>query len=297
MLAPIVEIFCDIDDFCKHFFQQQANNLLPNPDRRRDKTCQMSVSEIATIVVLFHMSHYRTMKDFYQDCIQGTHKMFFPHAVSYNRFVELEGACLNVLTAYLLSCSGNKTELYYLDSTTLTVCHNKRINRNRVFKGIAERGKSTMGWFYGFKLHLAINHQGEIVSFCVTRGNVDDRKAVPHLMKNLKGIACGDKGYISKDLTASLAEQGITLVTKVRKNMKKKMLSAFEKFLLSKRGIIETIIDQLKNWYQLEHSRHRSPVNFLVNIVSALTAYAWRPNKPKIKGISKLSIASTVMSS
>jgi len=154
-----------------------------------------------------------------------------------------------------------------------------------------------MGWFYGFKLHLAINHQGEIVSFCVTRGNVDDRKAVPHLMKNLKGIACADKGYISKNLTASLAEQGITLVTKVRKNMKKKILSAFEKFLLSKRGIIETIIDQLKNWYHLEHSRHRSPVNFLVNIVSALAAYAWRPNKPRVNGISKLSIENTIMSS
>jgi len=297
MLAPIEAIFCDIDDFCKEFFGSEHTHLLPNPNRVRNRCSKMSISELATILVLFQMSHYKTLKDFYQDCIHGELKSYFPSTVSYNRFVELQSSCLTVLSAYLLSHAGEATELYYMDSTTLTVCHNKRIRRHKVFKGIAERGKSTMGWFYGFKLHLAINHQGELVSFCVTKGNVDDRKQVLHLMRNLNGIVCADKGYISKKLTQSLAEQGMTIVTKVRKNMKKKIYSAFETFLLSKRGIIETIIDQLKNWYQLQHTRHRSPINFLVNIVSALAAYTWRQNKPKVNGVSSVSNFKTVTSS
>jgi hypothetical protein len=131
-----------------------------------------------------------------------------------------------------------------------------------------------MGWFYGFKLHLVVNHEGELMTFCLTKGNVDDRQVVPMLMKNLKGLAAGDKGYLGQDLADTLQQHELKLITKVRKNMKKKMYSAFEKFFLKKRGIIETIIDQLKNLYHVEHSRHRSPINFLVNTLAALVAYA-----------------------
>ncbi len=157
------------------------------------------------------------------------------------------------------------------------------IYRNKVFKNIAERSKSTMGWFYGFKLHIVINHQGELMSFYLTKGNVDDRAVVRKLMANLKGIAAGDKGYLGQELADDLAKHYLKFITKLRKNMKKKMLSAFEKFFLKQRGIVETIIDQLINLYHVEHSPHRSPINFLVNTVGALVAYTWRPNKPGIK--------------
>ncbi len=283
MLAPVTEIFCDIDDFCKRFLKNQSPYLLPNPTRQPDRKMQMSLSEIGTIIVLFQMSHYRTFKDFYYGCILQDMKKYFPNALSYTRFVACKPAALMMLTAYLLSKTGKQTGLYYIDSTTLRVCHNKRIYRNKVFKGIAERSKSTMGWFYGFKLHIVINHQGELMSFCLTKGNVDDRAVVRKLMANLKGLGAGDKGYLGKELADDLAKHDLKFVTKVRKNMKKKMLSAFENFFLKQRGIVETIIDQLKNWYHVEHSRHRSPINFLVNTVAALIAYAWRPNKPGIK--------------
>lgn len=125
-----------------------------------------------------------------------------------------------------------------------------------------------MGWFFGFKLHLVINHEGELVSFCITKGNMDDRKPVPKLMQGLSGLGVGDKGYIDKKLNEILAQQGLKLITKVRKNMKKKMLDAFEKFFLSQRSIVETVIEQLKFICQIDHTRHRSPVNFLVNLVS-----------------------------
>src|SRR3990167_2483943 len=167
MLAPVTEIFCDIDDFCKDYLKNQSSFLLPNPERKRDREMQMSLSEIGTIIVLFQMSHYRTFKDFYYGCI-------LPDALSYTRFVACKSMALMMLTAYILSKAGNETGLYYIDSITLRVCHNKRIYRNKVFKGLAARSKSTMGWFYGFKLHLVINHHGEIMSFCLTKGNVGD---------------------------------------------------------------------------------------------------------------------------
>lgn len=283
MLAPVTEIFCDIDDFCKQYLKQNSVYLLPNPNRKRDRESQMSMSEIMTIVVLFQMSHYRTFKDFYCESVLQDMKNYFPHALSYTRFVACKPAALMLLAAYLLSKTGEHTGLYYIDSTTLRICHNKRIYRNKVFKGIARRGKSTMGWFYGFKLHIVINHQGDLVSFCLTKGNVDDRAVVRKLMANLKGLGAGDKGYLGQALADDLAEHGLRFLTKVRKNMKKKMLSAFEIFFLKHRGIVETIIDQLKNLYHVEHSRHRSPINFLVNTVAALIAYAWRPNKPGIR--------------
>lgn len=282
LLTPITEIFCDIDDFCKDFLKKQSLYLLPNSERSRDKVCQMALSEIMTIIVLFQMSHYRTFKHFYQNCILQEMRSIFPSALSYNRFVECKPSALTLLTAYLLSKTGKHTGFYYIDSTTLKVCHNKRIYRNKVFKGIAARSKSTMGWFYGFKLHLVINHKGELINVCFTKGNIDDRQVVNALMKQLQGLGVGDKGYLGEKLANDLKSHGLKFITKVRKNMKQKMLSAFETFFLNQRGIIETIIDQLKNLYHLEHTRHRSPVNFLVNTVAALIAYTWRENKPGI---------------
>ena len=282
LLAPIVEIFCDIDEFYKNHIKESRNKTLPLPKGKRQRKTELSESEMMTIMILFHLSHYRTFKDFYMDCVLGQLSQEFPKAVSYPRFVTLMPRLLAPLTAYVLSRTGKHTGLYYLDSTKMVVCHNRRIYRNKVFKGIAERGHCSVGFFYGFKLHLAINQQGEIMSFCITKGNVDDRQVVEKLMHGLTGLSAGDKGYLGKDLQETLAKQGLKLITKVRKNMKKKMLSAFEKFFLYQRGIIETVIDQLKSICHIEHTRHRSPVNFLVNLVSGLVGYCLKPRKPAI---------------
>jgi hypothetical protein len=284
LLAPIVEIFCDIDDFCKTPIKDFQQRALPNDGKkRRDRKTTMSESEIVTLLIFFHLSHYRTFKDFYTSCVLEDLSSYFPNAVSYPRFVALMPRVLEPLTAYVLSKAGSQTNLYYVDSTKLVACHNRRIHAHKVFKGIAQRGHSSVGYFFGFKLHLAINHQGELMSFCLTRGNVDDRKVVPKLMKGLSGLAAGDKGYIDKKLEEKLCNQGLKLVTKVKKNMKKKMLSAFEKFFLYQRSIVETVIEQLKSICHIEHSRHRSPLNFLVNLVGGLAAYCIRPRKPAIK--------------
>jgi len=282
LLAPIVEIFCDVDDFYKKHIEQTVGKKLPLSPGKRQRKTEMSEGEMMTIMILFHLSHYRTFKDFYCDCILAQFRTAFPTAVSYPRFVALMPRLLEPLVAYVLSKTGKHTGLYYLDSTKMVVCHNRRIDRNKVFKGIAERGHCSVGFFYGFKLHLAINHQGEIVSFCITKGNVDDRQVVEKLMRGLTGLGAGDKGYIGKYLQETLGKKGLKLITKVRKNMKKKILSAFEKFFLYQRNIIETVIDQLKSICHIEHTRHRSPVNFLVNLISGLAGYCLKSRKPAI---------------
>ena len=282
MLAPIEDIFCEIDDFCNKFYHNEQKYLLPNLDRKRNRYCRMSSSEIMTILILFHLSHYRTFKDFYHECVIRHLKCYFPDLLSYNRFLELKSFIIPVLVVYMKHKSGTENVMYYIDSTTLKVCRNQRIHSHKVFNKLAKRGKSSMGWFFGFKLHLVINTRGEIMSFCLTPGNVDDRKPMESLFKNLKGTACGDKGYISKNKTQTLYEMGLNFITKTKANMKKIVRSNFEKYLLAQRSIVETVIEQLKSICLIEHSRHRKPDNFLANTLSALIAYMIKPRKPSI---------------
>ena len=179
---------------------------------------------------------------------------------------------------------GEVTGISYIDSTAIKVCHNKRIYSNKVFKGIAKRGKTSVGFFYGFKLHLIINDRGDILAFGITPGNVDDRnrELIRKLTKKLFGKLFGDKGYISKELFETLFGSGIELITNVRKNMKNRFLPMMDKILLRKRSLIETVNDELKNICQIEHTRHRSFWNFLANVNSGCIAYTYFPKKPSL---------------
>jgi len=284
-MIPLVEIFCVIDDFCKQFENELSKYLLHNlkkNKRKRRNDSQMDLSEIMTILVMFHYSHYRTFKDFYLNCILVIHRCDFPKAVSYNRFVELMPMTFMPFFVFIAVLPGKETGRYFIDATKLPVCHNLRIQRHKVFKGLAERGKTSTGWFFGFKLHLIFNDQGELMNFDLTSGNIDDRAVVERMVKNLNGWLFGDRGYISQKLNQTLADKGLELITKVRKNMKEKIISPINEYYLNKRGMIETIIDQLKNLLQIDHSRHRSPMNFQVNILGGLVAYIFKPRKVNV---------------
>ena len=208
----------------------------------------------------------------------------FPNLVSYNRFVELIPSVIVPLTLYLRhACLGTCTGITFIDSTTLAVCKNPRIHYHKTFAGLARRGKTSTGWFYGFKLHLIVNDRGELIDFVLTPGNVDDRKPVPRLARRLFGKLFGDKGYLSRALRDQLWRMfKVQLITGIRANMKNTLLPLLDKLLLRRRVIVETIVDQLKNISQIEHSRHRSPVNFVVNLLCGLIAYCYRPRKPSL---------------
>jgi hypothetical protein len=234
-----------------------------------------------TIVIAFHSSNYRTFKHFYL-MLREKHRAEFPRLVSYNRFVELMPSVLGLLCAYLQHRFGTCTGVSFVDSTAIAVCGNKRIARHRTLRAFARRGKTTMGWFYGMKLHLVINDRGELLACQLSAGNVDDRRPVPKLARRLSGKLFGDKGYISAKLFEELWAQGVQLVTHIRRNMKNKLMPLLDKIMLRKRSLIETVNDQLKNIAQIEHTRHRSPRNFMVNLVAALISYTHQPKKPSL---------------
>lgn len=279
----ITDIFCQVDTFCMHFHQALAPHLLGNPPKKKPKLC---LSEVITIMIMFHHSGYRTMKGFYVEYVRRHLNHLFPQTVSYNRFVELMASANLPLAMFVKTCCmGTATGISFIDSTPLRVCKNKRISRNKVFEGIAALGKSTMGFFFGFKLHLVVNDTGQILNFAVTRGNVDDRQPLkdPAFIKAFTGKLYADKGYISAELSNALFCDGIHLVTQIRNNMKNSLMELKDKILLRKRSIIETINDELKNMCQIEHSRHRSLANFLSNLLAGLAAYSFFPKKPAIK--------------
>lgn len=276
----LTQLFCDIDDFVKALLTNNKFQLIIGKSKR-GQVSRMSLSEMMTILVLYHSSGFKNFKYFYLS-LKETHSNEFPELLSYSRFIEWIPFCLLPLTFFSKSIMGNITGISFIDSTSLVVCRNIRIPRNKVFKNIATRGKTSMGWFYGFKLHLVVNDRGELLNFMITKGNVHDISPVKKLCKEITGKLYGDKGYCSKALTQELFRTGLHLFTNLRGNMKNKLIPFADKILLRKRFVIETINDQLKNICDVEHSRHRSPTNFLVNIIAGLISYTYQPKKPSI---------------
>ena len=280
----IVSLFCEIDDFFLAFENYQARHQLPGtPSEKRGRPRTLHPSEVMTILVNFHQSGYRTFKDYYLKEVCLHLRWAFPNLVSYNRFVALMPETLLALSVYLYTRFGSCDGVSFMDSTRLPVCENRRIPRHRVFVEQADRGKTSLGWFYGFKLHLLINTQGDLLGAELTPGNIDDRVPVEKLTQSVFGKLYADKGYISKELRQTLKTQDVDLIYKVRKNMKPQPLSTYDEVMLKKRMLIETVIGQLKSQTQLQHTRHRSFLNFQVNILSALIAYTYLEKKPTLK--------------
>jgi len=289
----VLELFCAVDDFCQSFEPKWHQQCIANGTKQRHRARQLTTSEIMTILILFHQSHYRTFKAFYSEHVAVELCADFPGLVSYSRFVEFFPSVVVPLCAYLHSCFGACTGISFVDSTPLSVCHTRRIQQHRVFRGLAARGKNSVGWFYGLKLHLLFNDCGELLNMTITPGNVDDRKPVPQLIQRLFGKLFGDKGYLSQPLFQELLSKlSVQLITPRRSNMKPELLTWNDKLRLRKRAIVETIIDQLKNISQIEHTRHRSPLNFFVNVLCGLIAYCHQPKKPSLQLDAQLPIVS-----
>ena len=289
-IDQITEIFLIVDEYCLLFEKNIDACITKLPDGpgklTRNKPCGLSQSEVITLLICFHLSDYRTLKHFYKDYVCVHLQKEFPALLSYNRFVELQKTAALPLLMYVMSnCVGDCTGISFIDSTKLAVCKNQRIAEHRQFKDIAQRGHTSAGWFFGFKLHLIINDKGEIISFRLTRGNVADNNEnlLLSLCKKLFAKLYGDRGYIVKQAVfEKLFFDGVQLITKIRSNMKNKLMSVYDKIMLRKRSVIECVMDSLKNICQAEHSRHRSIHGFIINVFAAIGAYHFLPKKPSI---------------
>ena len=283
----IVSLFCEIHDFFMAYEQCKATHCLPEgpPAETRGRPRNLHPSEVMTILIAFHQSGYRTFKHFYLKRVCVYYRAAFPRLVSYSLFVQLKKEVLRLLTFYLSTHAGTCSGISFVDSTRLRVCDNKRILSHKVFAGrVSARGKTSMGWFYGFKLHVIINDTGDLLDVALTPGNIDDRRPLWGMNPDvpLHGSLYGDRGYISKDLRAKRHKQGIDLVYKVRRNMDPLDVSVSDEVLLKKRTLVESVIKALKTQTVLEHSRHRSFDNFYVNVFSALIAYQLSENRPAL---------------
>ena len=243
----LVELFCHVDDFCQAFEGHWIRHQLTT-GRRRRRTGQLCLSEIMTLLIWFHQSHYRDFKAFYQHHVCRHLRDAFPGLVSYGRFVELMPSTLIPLCTYLRQCQGVCTGIFVYRLDAVGRMSSPSSHQHRLFTGQAQWGKSSTGWFFGFKLHLVVNERGQLLNVALTPGNVDDRKPVPDLVRDLSGKLVADRGYISSKLGKQLrALFDLQLITKLRSNMKNQLMPISDKLLLRKRALIETIIDQLKN--------------------------------------------------
>ncbi len=284
----ITTLFVIVDDFCKVFDRIIKEKMVEQGQgiKLRNRAYTMTDSEVITILVLFHLAGYRCLKHFYTQYVQKHLTSEFPNTVSYNRFVELSQKAIIPMALFLNTLMEDKcTGISFIDSTPVRVCKNQRIHSHKVFKGTAERGHCSLGYFFGFKLHIIINDKGELLNYSLTKANKHDADTnlIKRLVKDLFGKLFGDKGYLSKHLFETLFQQGIHVITKIRRNMKNCLMSLKDKVLLRKRALVECVHDELKNICQIEHSRHRSINNFVANILSGLIAYCFLPKKPAIQ--------------
>jgi hypothetical protein len=279
----LVEIFCEIDDFCKLFTEDKAKKLLEISGNGAGRKPGLTPSDIMTIAIYYHVCRFTSFKDYYNVMIKGIERGAFSKVPSYNRFIELRQQMMIPLLLFTQTRGLGKCDgISIIDSTTLEVCDIRRSSSHKMFKGIAQKGKTSTGWFYGFKLHCVINSTGEVVSFFITPGNVADNNPslLDKITKNIFGKMAGDRGYIGA--FKQMHDKGIELIHGIRKNMKNKLMDMFNKMLLKKRGIIESVFGILKEWMHLESSKNRSQIAYFTQIFASIAAYYFKPQKPHV---------------
>ncbi|MCA2773577.1 MAG: IS982 family transposase [Microcystis sp. M122S2] len=286
-MIDLTELYVEIDDFCRKFCDDLNQHLVGNGKTIAVDTPGLNLSEVLTILIYYHFSKFDCLKHYYLIKMRAGYKKEFPKLPLYNRFVERIKEVWWLAALYLQYRQVKFSGMGYIDSTPLKVSHNKRTNSHKVFKFVATLGKSSMGWFYGFKLHIICDLTGNIIKCNITHGAANDLKTGKEMMKDLNGKIFADKGYIGKKEFLELLNKGLILVTGIKKKMKNRLLEMWDKVLLKKRSLIESIFNVMKNSLHLEHSRHRSVINAGVYYITTVIAYTWKPNKPAVKFNSK----------
>ena len=273
MIIDYDTLFSSVDDFCKSFEPWYKKQLISiKRSKIRQRPTRLKLSEVLTILIAYHQSGISCFKYFYQD-LTLHQRHLFPKLVHYARFMVMIKRALPALLCLLKSLMGEVSAYMFIDSTPHAVCHNRREASHKVFKDLAAKGKTSTGFFFGFKLHMLINTQGDIVRLTITPGNCDDRSPVRDMMSGIKTKLIGDRGYLSQKLFDDLFQQGTTLITKVKKNMNNRLIEITDKIMLMKRCFIESIFSSMKLLGTLIHHRHRSPVNAFSHLITGLINY------------------------
>lgn len=280
----LIKMYVEVDDLHLAYLAWRTPGMVGKA-RRPTRTPALSVSEIVTIIAAYHLSGYKCFEYYYRELILDTYLPLFPQAPTYPRFVSYikRATPLLILWTMLKADQGMRTGYYFIDSKKLEVCHLKREKSHKVFRDQARKGKCSTGWFYGLKLHLVINHMGEMVSFLVTSANTADnnKEVLTHLLQHLQGKCCGDKGYLTT-LFKDFYQRGLHLLVRPKKNMKPLPALPLDVRLLKQRAVIESVNDILATVCDIEHSRHRNPLHGLASILSALVAYQYTEHKPHV---------------
>ncbi len=172
-VEKLVEIYYAVDEFLIRFMPYMEKQLLTNSKRKPTRICSLNLSEIMTILIAFHVIGFRNFKSYYLH-LQQFHSNDFGQLVSYSRFISLIQRTVVPFYFSTKSIAKTKTGCYFMDSTAIKVCNVKRSYAHKVFKSIATKGKTSTGWFFGFKLHLIVNDLGEIMNFQLTTGKVNE---------------------------------------------------------------------------------------------------------------------------
>ena len=298
----IAEIYVEVDDFCQEEVGKiswliNRQSYFRTLHTKRTLKKRITISEIMTVLIYYPHSGYKNFnpdsyRDYYEKEVMKNWLKDFPDLVSYQRFVWWIPLALLPLMCFVMwrCCNGRRTGIYFIDSTKIGVGHDKRAHQNKVFKGFASWGKTSMGWFYGFKLHLLVNQYGELIHLHFTTGSVSDNnaKVLFHLTNDINGWLIGDKGYLCNQEKKEFVEKNgkISWFSKPRKNQKNQKIY-FDKMpfmarlWVRKRGLIETVIGIKKKELDLEHTRHRSIFNAFTHMYAAIAAYYFRTEKPK----------------
>lgn len=283
--TKLVEIYCNSDDFCKEFEPWFQSKQIGKRAGKPTRVPALSLSECMTIMILYHHSGMKCFEYYYRQVVLKSIRSYFPKAPCYERFVQLIPRTTLPLFMFVnLHRCGKLVGWYYADSKKMPMCDNLRIKSNKVFKGFAGRSKSSTGWFYGLKMFLVINPYGEIIKCFITPANIADNNAsmMKKLFNNLKQFVFADKGFISQSVFEYFYEQGLKIVTTIRSNMKRKLRPMFEKLALMKRGVIESVNDILMTICDVDHTRHRSPVNAIAHAYAGVAAYSYLDKMPTI---------------
>lgn len=285
--TKLIQIFCDCDDFCKFFEQWQRSRMIAEQGAYRQPTRkpELSLSEVMCIMIVYHHSGMKCFQYYYRELVEKEMRPYFPDIPCYPRFVQLiPRAAIALMLFVNVYRTGQAQGCYFADSKKLPVCHNFRIKSNRVFKEIASRSKSSTGWFYGLKLFLVINAVGEIMNCIISPAALADNnfQMMQQLFKGLKGYVFADKGFISQKAFEYFYLHGLKLITTIRRNMKSKLMPVFERLLRGKRGIIESVNDILVTVCDIDHTRHRSPINCVAHAYAGVAAYTYLDKLPSV---------------